>query len=55
MRKCNKVDYRIYLLGLKMGKRFEIKANLGNISKITSLVDKVKVEVVAWAGRLSTK
>ena len=55
-RKCNKVDYRVYLWGLKrMAEVKNLQGELGKVSDITSLTDNLVKEVVAWAGKLSTQ
>jgi len=53
--KCNKVDFRSYYYGVTMANPRSLKAELGKVTKIDSFVIRIKVEVVAWAGKRSTQ
>ena len=55
MDKCIKLDYREFIWGIMSGKPKSLKGEIGRVSKITPLSEKIVKEVVAWAGKLTTK
>jgi len=54
-RKCNKVDYREYVWGIRLAEKKSLDGKLGRVSDLSALKEKVVKEVVAWAGKLSTR
>jgi len=53
--KCNKVDYRVFIWGIKMAKVVSLSARSGRVSDISVLIGNLAREVVVRAGKLSTQ
>jgi len=53
--KCNKVDYREFIWGVKMVEKISLSARSGRVSNISALRGNLAREVVVRAGKLTTQ